>query len=124
MRVDHHSDRRTELGAGLTAPPCNIGPLSTPNYATNLASPAIHPFSAHGFSGTVFAGQRAEGFYVDLGAVFDLGGLRPFESHHLSGMLANMPGVNSDRGRQRAHPRLADSHQPTDRQPSSPAYHH
>ena len=96
VRVDHHSDRRTELGAGLTAPPCNIGPLSTPNYATNLARPAIHPFSAHGFSGTVFAGQRAEGFYVDLGAVFDLGGLRPFESHHLSGMLANMPGVNSD----------------------------
>ena len=30
----------------------------------------------------VFAGQRAEGFYVDLGAIFDLGILRPFEQDH------------------------------------------
>jgi hypothetical protein len=30
----------------------------------------------------VFAGQRAEGFYVDLGAIFDLGDLRPFENLH------------------------------------------
>jgi hypothetical protein len=27
----------------------------------------------------VFAGQRAEGFYVDLGSIFDLGNLRPFQ---------------------------------------------
>jgi hypothetical protein len=94
VRVDHGSDDRIELGEGLTVPPCNIGPLSTPNYA-DLASQAVHPFDAGGFSGRVFAGQRAEGFYVDLGAVFDLGGLRPFESAHLSGILANMPGVNS-----------------------------
>jgi hypothetical protein len=31
----------------------------------------------------VFAGQRLEGFYVDLGAIFDLGDLRPFEHLHL-----------------------------------------
>jgi hypothetical protein len=85
---------RTVLAEGLTCPPCNIGPLSTPNYA-GLAASAVHSFSAGRFSGKVFAGQRAEGFYVDLGAVFDLGGLRPFESAHLSGMLASMPGVNS-----------------------------
>ena len=30
----------------------------------------------------VFAGQRADGFYVDLGAIFDLGDLRPFENLH------------------------------------------
>jgi hypothetical protein len=94
VRVDHDADDRTELGAGLIVPPCNIGPLSTPNYA-DLASQAVHSFGAGGFSGTVFAGQRADGFYVDLGAVFDLGGLRPFERFHLSGMLPNMPGVNS-----------------------------
>src|SRR3954451_15890151 len=35
-RVDNGSNR-TELGRGLTVPPCNIGGLSTPNYA-NLAS--------------------------------------------------------------------------------------
>jgi hypothetical protein len=97
-RVDHGSEEgsgdRTVLGTGLTAPPCNIGPLSTPNYAS-LAQQAVHSFSEDGFTGKVFAGQRAEGFYVDLGAVFDLGGLRPFEAAHLSGLLPNMPGVNS-----------------------------
>jgi hypothetical protein len=97
VRVDHDADDRTELGAGLLVPPCNIGPLSTPGYAA-LAEAAVQPFSAGGFSGVVFAGQRAEGFYVDLGAVFDLGDLRPFQSLHkppLSGILPNMPGVNS-----------------------------
>src|ERR1019366_8528099 len=42
----------------------------------------------------VFAGQRAEGFFVDLGSVFDLGGLRPLNSHHLI-PLANASGINS-----------------------------
>ncbi len=32
---------------------------------------------------TVFAGQRAEGFYVDLGSIFDLADLRPFQNLHL-----------------------------------------
>jgi hypothetical protein len=31
----------------------------------------------------VFAGQRQDGFYVDLGAIFDLGDLRPFQNLHL-----------------------------------------
>ena len=47
---------------------------------------------------TVFAGQRAEGFYVDLGSIFDLGDLRPFENLHatfgLPGLKAG-PGVNA-----------------------------
>ena len=43
---------------------------------------------------TVFAGQRAEGFFVDLGSVFDLAGLRPLNSHHLI-PLANASGINS-----------------------------
>ena len=33
----------------------------------------------------VFAGQRAEGFYVDLGSIFDLGDLRPFQNLHAYG---------------------------------------
>ncbi|MHB1930758.1 MAG: DUF4331 domain-containing protein, partial [Acidimicrobiales bacterium] len=85
--------RWAQLGTQLLSPPCNIGPRSTPDYAS-LASQAVHSFSAGGHSGMVFAGQRAEGFYVDLGSVFDLGGLRPFNSlHELP--LGNMPGVNS-----------------------------
>lgn len=94
VRVDHAAEQRTVLASSRIAPPCNIGPLSTPNYAS-LASSAIYPFSSGGFSGLVFAGQRAEGFYVDLGAVFDLAGLRPFQPAHLSGLLPAMPGVNS-----------------------------
>ena len=31
----------------------------------------------------VFAGQRADGFYVDLGSIFDLLDLRPFQNLHL-----------------------------------------
>ena len=51
------------------------------------------------FSARVFAGQRAEGFYVDLGAVFDLGDLRGFAGDHAggpaAGLMNGMPGVNS-----------------------------
>jgi hypothetical protein len=72
------------LGTNLPCPPCNVGPLSTPNYAT-LASEAINTLPA---AGPVFAGQRLEGFYVDLGAIFDLGDLRPFEQLHIGSMLA------------------------------------
>jgi hypothetical protein len=105
-RVDHPNhgkDKSTVLGRHLLVPPCNIGPLSTPHYAaTYLAShghSAIHHFRTGRHHGTVFAGQRAEGFYVDLGAVFDLGGLRGFENFHVggpgAGLMAGMPGVNS-----------------------------
>jgi Domain of unknown function (DUF4331) len=71
--------RSQVLGTDLACPPCNIGPLSTPNYGSALAAPAVHDLPG-GIQ--VFAGQRAEGFYVDLGAVFDLGDLRPFEELH------------------------------------------
>jgi hypothetical protein len=67
------------LGSGLTCPPCNIGPRSTPNYAA-LAQAAVHKLAT---GEKVFAGQRLEGFYIDLGAIFDLGDLRPFQQLHL-----------------------------------------
>jgi hypothetical protein len=77
------------LGSHLPCPPCNIGPLSTPNYAA-LAAQAIHSLPG---GRTVFMGQRAEGFYVDIGAIFDLGQLRPFDNAHLANLPA-APGVN------------------------------
>ena len=70
--------KRTQLASNLACPPCNIGPLSTPNYK-GLADAAI--FNLPG-GGRVFAGQRREGFYVDLGSVFDLANLRPFQQLH------------------------------------------
>ncbi len=79
------------LGEGLACPPCNVGPRSTPSYAA-LAQSGIH--SLAGGHGRVFAGQRQEGFYVDLGSIFDLGALRPFQDLHLLPLPAVTPGVN------------------------------
>lgn len=85
------------LGENLPCPPCNIGPLSTPDYPALVAA-AIHTLPGDRL---VFAGQRAEGFYVDLGAIFDLAILRPFEQDHTTFGLANTglgsmaAGVNS-----------------------------
>ncbi|HEY2657812.1 MAG TPA: DUF4331 domain-containing protein [Solirubrobacteraceae bacterium] len=82
--------RTRVLGSGLACPPCNVGPRSTPNYGA-LAAAAVHVLSD---GSTVFAGQRLEGFYVDLGAVFDLGDLRPFQNLHLIPTPA-APGVDA-----------------------------
>jgi hypothetical protein len=67
------------LAKNLACPPCNIGPRSTPDY-DSLADAAVH----HLPSGeTVFAGQRNDGFFVDLGAIFDLGDIREIQNLHL-----------------------------------------
>lgn len=78
------------LGSGLLCPPVNIGPRSTPNYNA-LAKAAVHTLPG-GIK--VFAGQRREGFFVDLGSIFDLGDLRPFQNLHLI-PLAAAPGVDA-----------------------------
>ena len=82
----------TVLGTDLLVPPCNIGPVSTPDYADLVNQAISNNQSATGLN--VYAGQRAEGFYVDLGAVFDLADLRPFEAAHIGGTMAQM-AVNS-----------------------------
>jgi hypothetical protein len=75
---DGHQGARI-LATDLACPPCNIGPRSTPDYE-DLAVAAVH----HLPSGeTVFAGQRNDGFFVDLGAIFDLGDIRPIQNLHL-----------------------------------------
>jgi hypothetical protein len=81
--------KRKVLASHLACPPCNIGPASTPQYG-KLAAQAVHQIAG---GHTVFAGQRLEGFYVDIGAIFDLGDLRPFQNLHLAAM-AKAPGVN------------------------------
>jgi hypothetical protein len=78
------------LGSGLMCPPVNIGPRSTPHYS-DLAKAAVHSL-AGGIK--VFAGQRREGFFVDLGSIFDLGDLRPFQNLHLIPTAA-APGVDA-----------------------------
>jgi hypothetical protein len=68
---------RTELFSGrtLVAVPSNVGPATMPNYP-DLAAQGIYSDTASGIR--VFAGQRAETFYIDLGAVFDTLNLRRY----------------------------------------------
>jgi len=95
-KVDAHG-KATVLAAKLPCPPCNVGPLSIPDYG-KLAADAVHKLKT---GEKVFAGQRADAFFVDLGAIFDLGTLRPFEDKHLIGKtLFKGPGdaVNATNG--------------------------
>jgi uncharacterized protein DUF4331 len=69
--------KRTELfkGRKLIAVPSNAGPATMPDYPS-LAAQGIYTDAATGIR--VFAGQRAETFYIDLGAVFDTLNLRRY----------------------------------------------
>jgi len=69
-----------QIGTNLPTPPANVGPRSTPNYEADLGSKAVKTI---GNGVKVFAGQRDDAFFADLGSIFDLGGLRPFNPAHL-----------------------------------------
>jgi hypothetical protein len=71
--------KKTVLASSLRTPPVNIGPRSTPNYGSLMAA-AVNQLPG-GIK--VFAGQSDDPFYVDLGSVFDLAGLRPFNPAHV-----------------------------------------
>jgi hypothetical protein len=86
--------RRSQVARNLRTAPSNVGPRSTPDYES-LAETAVHDLSRN--SGKVFAGQREEGFFVDIAAIFDLGGLRPFNSAHAV-PLPNEDGVDTFAG--------------------------
>lgn len=82
------------LASGLAVPPCNVGVRSTPDYDDLFFPDALHRLPG---GRRVFAGQRAEAFHVDTGSVFDLGTLRPFQSHHLI-PSADAMGINGLQG--------------------------
>src|SRR5256714_109480 len=60
------------VGSGFMTPPDNIGPRSTPNYHA-LALAGVHDL---GDGSKGFAGQRDDGFFGDIGAIFDLVAIR------------------------------------------------
>jgi hypothetical protein len=66
----------TVLGSNLPVPPPNIGPRSNPSYDPYLGVQSLPG------GRKVFAGPRDDPFFVDLGSIFDLAGLRPFNSLH------------------------------------------
>src|SRR5690348_7529562 len=55
------------IGRGIPVAPNNVGPKTIPNY-TAVADQAIHSLKG---GGKVFAGQRDDPFFVDLGTAFD-----------------------------------------------------
>jgi hypothetical protein len=63
---------KSSVIATASTPPDNIGPRSTPNYHA-LAMKAIAPLAG---GGQVFAGQRADPFFADVGDIFDLLAIR------------------------------------------------
>jgi Domain of unknown function (DUF4331) len=90
-RID--SQGRHRLADDLATPPVNVGVRSTPNYDA-LANAAVHTLPD---GSRVFAGQRDDPFFVDLGSVFDLLGLRPFNAAHVI-PLPPAPGVDGLKG--------------------------
>lgn len=58
------------LGEGLFAVPSNVGPRTMPDYDA-LANQGIYALGEKGSEVFVFAGQRDETFYIDLGGTFD-----------------------------------------------------
>lgn len=76
---DGHSE---DLANGLVAPPSNVGPKSMPDYE-DLAWKATYELDDDVW---VFAGQRDDPFYIDIGASFDLLNIR------------ELPGSDSDAG--------------------------
>ncbi len=68
VRFNNGTHERTNLGTEtMYAVPSNLGPRTMPDYE-NLAAQGVYPLSN---GGRVFAGQRDETFYIDLGATFD-----------------------------------------------------
>ena len=70
-----------------TVPPVNVGPRTIKTSGADSAA-AYEEVARKSIvtlrDGTkIFAGQRDDPFFVDLGSIFDLGGLRPFNNLHL-----------------------------------------
>ena len=84
----------TSIGTNLVVPPCNVGERSTPNYQATFGAPAVQ---ALGTGRKVFAGPRSDAFFVDLGSIFDLAGLRPLNNAHVI-PLPVMAGMNGLQG--------------------------
>jgi hypothetical protein len=87
--------QRTVLGQGLPVAPINIGPntnkivYQTPAYDDAFAGKFIHSLGFNGGEGRVFAGPRDDGFYVDIGRIFDLANLLGGVAHD------NVAGYNN-----------------------------
>lgn len=97
-RIDRRNGfERNILAQNLLVPPSNIGPRVTPDYEANLGEPAVYPLPG---GGKVFAGQRDEYFYIDVGSVFDglnlnsigeSGGIDTTQGYNVSSIAVEVP---------------------------------
>ena len=72
--VTRESGGNPQTVAQGTTPPSNIGPRTTPNYRQLVTSSIVNLTGG----GQFFAGQRDDGFYGDIGAIFDSLNFRRF----------------------------------------------
>ena len=79
VRGPRRTGTATVLAEDLPSPPVNVGFRSTPNYA-ELGG--VHTIESDGTR--VFAGQRDDPFFVDLGGTFDLLGIRGLDGNSSS----------------------------------------
>ena len=80
-----YGQRPRDLGTGVMyAVPSNVGPRTMPNYE-DLAEKGVYRLKN---GGRVFAGQRDETFYIDLGGTFDTLNL------HISPILSDADDAN------------------------------
>jgi uncharacterized protein DUF4331 len=85
--VDRVTDGDADQIARGNVPPANVGPRTIKTSGADSAA-AYEEVARKSIvtlnNGTkIFAGPRDDPFFVDLGAIFDLGGLRPFNNLHL-----------------------------------------
>ena len=96
-RVDRYTGRKGRLvGSNFKVPPANVGPKVTPDYEQNLGQPAIGHLPN---GGRVFAGNRDEYFYIDLGvfdglnlrSLGDSGGIDSTKGYNVSSIAIEVP---------------------------------
>jgi hypothetical protein len=71
------------IATDVEAGPPNIGPRSTPNYESAYGANKVATVGTAPLDTLIFAGQRKDPFFVDLGSIFDLAGLRPLNTLHV-----------------------------------------
>ena len=76
--LQNGSQQNAKLGDDLIAVPSNVGPRTMPNYEA-LAAQGVYEL---GNGIRVFAGQRQDPFFIDLGAIFDTLNLRRMPPVH------------------------------------------
>jgi hypothetical protein len=85
--------KKTVLGRDLIAVPSNVGPRTMPDYES-LAAQGLYEVKD---GVRVFAGQRDDPFYIDLGAVFDTLNLRAPGVDMLSGFNVHTIALEAQR---------------------------